>query len=111
MCYATFWLDYLRAHDRAGTRALHYVGTSAALLLALAAPLSGRWWLLGAAVMAGYAFAWLGHFVVERNRPATFGHPVWSLFSDFRMLALWASGRLAPHLNRARAASDVTPTP
>ncbi len=111
MSYAAFWLQYLRAHDRAGTRRLHYVGSTAAVLLLLAAAASGRWWLLLAAVVVGYAFAWTGHFAIERNRPATFGHPLWSLFSDFRMLTLWVSGRLAPHLARARAASGVTPAP
>jgi len=103
MTYAAFWLHYLRAHDRAGTRALHYAGSTAGLLLLLAAIVWGRWWLVAAAVVVGYGFAWTGHFAIERNRPATFGHPLWSFASDFRMLALWASGRLGPHLARARA--------
>ena len=107
MSYAAFWLHYLRAHHRPGTRVLHYVGSTAAAILLLAAAATGRWWLLPAAVVIGYAFAWTAHFAVERNRPATFGHPVWSLFSDFRMLALWASGRLAPHLARAGARQDA----
>ena len=114
MTYAAFWLHYLRAHDRPGTRLLHYAGSTAAMLLLLAAVLSGRWWLLPAAVVVGYGFAWTGHFAVEHNRPATFGHPLWSLASDVRMLALWASGNLAPHLARARAggsASGVARTP
>lgn len=101
MSYAQFWLHYLRAHHRPGTRALHYVGSSAALALMIGAAVGGYWWLLPAAVVIGYGFAWSGHFLVEHNRPATFGHPLWSLGSDFRMLALWASGRLAPHLSRA----------
>ena len=108
MTYAAFWLHYLRAHDRPGTRALHYAGSMAALLLLLAAILSGRWWPLLAAVLVGYAFAWTGHYAIEGNRPATFGHPLWSLASDFRMLALWAIGRLAPHLARARAERAVS---
>ncbi len=102
MSYAAFWLHYLRAHDREGTRALHYIGSAAAVIVLLAAVMTRQWWLLPCAVVIGYAFAWTGHFVVERNRPATFGHPFWSLFSDFRMLLLWSSGRLQPHLVRAR---------
>jgi hypothetical protein len=47
----------------------------------------------------GYFFAWTSHFALEGNRPATFGHPLWSLLSDYRMLLLWMSGRLQAHLD------------
>jgi hypothetical protein len=102
MSYSEFWLCYLRAHDRAGTRLMHYVGSSAALMLLVVAAVTRYWWFVLAAVVVGYGFAWPSHFLIERNRPATFSHPLWSMTSDFRMLALWATGRLAPHLARAR---------
>jgi hypothetical protein len=67
----------------------------------LAAALTLNWRGLIAAPLIGYAFAWTAHFAIERNRPETFGHPFWSLVSDYRMLLLAASFRLAPHLRRA----------
>ncbi len=102
--YDAFWLHYLTVHRRPATRLLHYCGTSLGVTLVAAALLAGDWRLVIAAPLVGYGCAWFGHFVLEGNRPATFGHPVWSLFSDFRMLALALSGRLGRELARAAAA-------
>jgi hypothetical protein len=102
--FAEFWPFYLRAHSRPGTRATHYTGTCLALLSLALAVTRLDWRFLVAAPLVGYAFAWLAHGVFERNRPATFGHPVWSLRADFLMLFLWATGRLEPELSRAAAA-------
>lgn len=99
--FAAFWLFYLREHSRASTRALHYVGTSLVIVLAVFALATGRLWWLGALPVAGYFFAWLAHFAVEKNRPATFTYPLWSLAADFRMWWLWLTGRLGPELARA----------
>lgn len=99
--FAEFWPFYLREHSKPRTRALHYAGTTLVVAIALAALFSGRWiWLL-ALPFAGYAFAWVAHFGVERNRPATFTYPLWSLAADFKMWWLWLTGRLGPHLERA----------
>ena len=99
--YAAFWAHYLRQHARPATRALHYVAILSGVLILGVALASGRWLLLPAGLAVGYAFAWVGHFAVEGNRPATFDHPAWSLISDFRMLFLFLLGRLRPELERA----------
>ena len=100
MTYPEFWLRYLRAHSRPTTRAMHYAGSALALLSLVAGVLSS-WRLLVAAPLIGYGFAWAAHLALEGNRPETFGHPLWSLVSDFRMLSLASVGRLGPHLEQA----------
>jgi hypothetical protein len=99
--YAAFWPHYLRAHRDPRTRIAHYLGTALGLILVLIAASDGDWRLLIAAPLAGYGSAWFAHVAFEGNRPATFGHPLWSFYSDFRMLALWARGRLEPELDKA----------
>jgi hypothetical protein len=91
----------LRAHAAPGTRALHYIGSGLAPLALIAGIALLDWRLIVAAPLIGYGFAWAAHFGVEHNKPATFGHPFWSLASDYRMLFLFLSGRLSSHLARA----------
>ena len=99
--FAEFWPYYLREHAKPETRALHYVGTSLVVALLLWAVVTGNWSLMWFAPLAGYGFAWLAHFGVEKNRPATFKYPLWSLASDFKMWAYWLTGRLGKELDRA----------
>jgi hypothetical protein len=98
--YAEFWPIYLRAHSRPSNQRLHALGTGLGLVLLCAAALTADWRLIPAAIVVGYGFAWAGHFFVEGNKPATFGHPLWSLVSDFRMFGLTLTGRLAGELHK-----------
>ena len=99
--FREFWPFYLREHSKPQTRRLHYIGTSIVVGLAIFALLSGKMLLLLAIPLAGYGFAWFAHFRVERNRPATFTYPIWSLAADFRMWWLWLTGRLSVELTKA----------
>jgi hypothetical protein len=98
--FQDFWPFYLSQHMNATTRALHFAGTAIVCACLLAAHfVSGLW--LALAPVAGYGFAWVGHFFFERNRPATFTYPLWSLRGDFRMFRLMLTGRMGPELERA----------
>ena len=92
--FAEFWPHYLREHSRPQTRALHYVGTSLVVGLVLFALVTGRWLLLALLPVVGYLFAWIGHFGVEKNRPATFTHPVYSFMGDWVMFKDILTGRI-----------------
>ncbi len=98
--FAEFWPYYLGEHAKPTTRALHFAGTGAGLLLFIFGLVSGNYWLLLAALICGYGPAWVGHFFVEKNRPATFRHPFWSLIADFRMFFFFITGRLGAELRR-----------
>jgi hypothetical protein len=99
--HAEFWRRYLAAHSDPRTRGLHYLGTSLAVAAIAAAAIERDWRWLAAAPIAGYGLAWLGHVKFEHNRPETFGHPVWSLISDFRMFGMFLTGRLGTELRDA----------
>ncbi|WAH57447.1 DUF962 domain-containing protein [Pseudomonas silvicola] len=83
--FSDFYPYYLAEHSNSTCRRLHFVGTS--LVIALVAWIvgSGNWALLIALPIAGYGFAWAGHFFFEKNRPATFRYPLYSLAGDFVM--------------------------
>jgi hypothetical protein len=92
--FAEFYPFYLSEHAHPACRRLHFVGTSLVLGCIVAAIVSGNGWWLVAAPIAGYGFAWVGHFHFEHNRPATFAHPLYSLMGDWVMYRDMLTGRI-----------------
>ena len=92
--FGEFYPHYLSEHRRSGTRRLHFAGTLLVLLTLGCVLATQRWVFLWLLPVFGYGFAWLGHFAVERNRPATFRHPLYSLIGDLRMFADMLRGRV-----------------
>jgi len=103
--FAEFWPYYVAQHMHPVNRALHFLGTSLAIAC-LAATVVSPWSLLLVPV-AGYGPAWTGHAFFERNRPATFQYPLWSLRGDLRMYLLMWAGRMDEEVLRARAADPL----
>ena len=92
--FEEFYPFYLSEHSRSGTRRLHFTGTLLVLFTLGYAVATQRWGFLALVPLCGYGLAWVGHFAVERNRPATFQHPLYSLGGDFRMFADMIRGRV-----------------
>lgn len=83
--FSDFYPFYLAEHSNSTCRRLHFIGTSAVIAIAILAVVSGNAWWLAALPVVGYGFAWVGHFVFEKNKPATFQYPFYSLMGDFVM--------------------------
>jgi hypothetical protein len=95
-----FWPYYLSEHLSPVNRALHAIGSLSALVwLGLAIAWLNPWFLIPAA-LNGYAFAWVGHFVVEKNRPATFKYPLKSFLCDWPLMVLTLTGQIGGHIAR-----------
>lgn len=102
--YKTFWSFYpyyLTEHSNTTCRTLHYIGTSLVILLVAYSIYVGKPILLSFIPLAGYGFAWLGHFVFEKNKPATFQYPFYSLASDFVMFYHFLTGQIDKKLAEA----------
>ena len=92
--FTEFWPYYLAEHSKAGTRLLHLIGTSIALGTVVVFILMGKWWLFPLALIPGYGAAWIGHFFIEKNKPATFQYPLWSFMGDYKMIFMMLTGRI-----------------
>jgi hypothetical protein len=98
--FAEFWPYYVAEHSQPGTRALHYAGTIAGLTCAAVLAARGKWRWLPLAFVPGYAAAWAAHFLIEKNKPATFKYPLWSFLGDQKMLALKMAGKMEAEVER-----------
>lgn len=98
--FEEFWDYYVGEHRKPATRILHFAGTTAAMGLFAGGLLTKRRWLLLAAPIAGYGPAWLSHFLIEKNKPATFKYPLWSLQADFVMWGKMIRGQMQAEVDR-----------
>ena len=83
--FKAFYTYYLSEHKNSTSRLLHFIGTTLFFVFAMGAFLFHKAIMLWACPIAGYGFAWIGHFFFEKNKPATFKYPLYSLLSDFRL--------------------------
>ncbi|MBR9825608.1 MAG: DUF962 domain-containing protein [Alphaproteobacteria bacterium] len=109
--FSAFWPFYLREHAQPMTRVWHYVGSKLAIAVLIGAIITQNGWLLLAVPLAGYFFAWVSHAFVERNKPATFTYPLWSLIADYKMYFCFLTGKLDEELDRAGVATGKQPRP
>jgi hypothetical protein len=109
--FEEFWPYYLRAHSKPTTRAIHVFGTLAAGAALLAYAATGKAQYIALALASSYGPAWLSHFHIERNTPATFGHPLWSIRADVLMTCKWLAGTLDAELARHGISQDKKAVP
>ncbi len=95
-----FWTFYVKEHQKPATRILHFVGTTAAMGCVAGGILTKRRWLLAVAPVVGYAPAWVSHFFIEGNKPASFKHPLWSLRADLVMWSKMVRFQMADEVER-----------
>lgn len=93
--FAEFYPFYLSEHQHPVSRLLHVIGSLLVLVVLVYALVSGRYALLWLLPVLGYGFAWIGHYVFEKNRPATFTYPLYSFMGDWKMLYQVLTGKIS----------------
>lgn len=107
--YKSFWSFYpyyLTEHSDFTNRTLHFIGTALLLVILIIAIALQKWWMLALIPLVGYGFAWVGHFFIEKNKPATFTYPLYSLGSDFVMFWHILSGQITKKLAEAKKITE-----
>ena len=97
--FAEFWPFYVSQHVKKVTRWMHLVGTTLMLVTFTYAVTVNLLHLLIMPII-GYGFAWVAHFFIEKNRPATFTYPLWSLLADFKMCGLMLLGKMDDEVSK-----------
>ncbi|KGJ90164.1 DUF962 domain-containing protein [Colwellia psychrerythraea] len=92
--FSEFYPFYLSQHENTTCRRLHFVGSCSIILLIIYAAVFGHLSLLWFIPVIGYGFAWIGHFVFEKNKPATFIYPIYSLIGDWVMFKDMLIGKI-----------------
>ena len=93
--FAEFYPFYLSEHSNRTCRRLHFVGSTLGLVCLALAIVLAQPWFIALGLLLGYAFAWIGHFAFEHNRPASFHRPLYSFMGDWRMYADIWRGRIS----------------
>jgi len=92
--FSEFWPFYVTEHSKPATRVLHLLGTTAGICCVIFVIAAGKWWLFPLGLIPGYGAAWIAHFLIEKNKPATFEYPLWSFIGDYKMIALMLTGKM-----------------
>ena len=92
--FSEFYPYYLSEHRNVISRRLHFIGTGLVSILMIITLLSQQWSLILLLPIVGYGFAWIGHFFFEKNKPATFTHPLYSLMGDWVMFKDILTGKI-----------------
>ncbi len=98
--YTEFWDHYVREHRKPMTRYLHFIGTSLGIVMLIWFLRSGSILYIPFCFAVGYGFAWFSHFVIEKNKPATFKYPLWSFISDYKMMIYMLTGKMNNEVQR-----------
>ncbi|HEY6121030.1 MAG TPA: DUF962 domain-containing protein [Pyrinomonadaceae bacterium] len=100
--FEEFWPYYLAEHSMPATRTVHAIGTTAGMACLITLIAKRKWKWLPLALVPGYGAAWLSHFLIEQNKPATFDYPLWSFMGDYKMLGLMLSGQIETEIARLK---------
>ncbi|APG62575.1 hypothetical protein LPB140_07020 [Sphingorhabdus lutea] len=98
--FSEFYPYYLQEHSKPACRYFHYIGTFLSIMAFIFGLIFHPYWFL-AMPLSGYSFAWFSHAFIEKNKPATFTYPLWSLIGDYKMFLSWLSGSIDQQIANA----------